>query len=211
MHDLNTWWKGIAGERFWLGTPGLDGNSVVLAAPCGGGRGTASCANALVTHVKPGDAVFHFDEAQQAIVAWSIARGSPQKRRLAWSGGARAPGTSSSESRLLPSWTIGLDNSTLLDTTVPVEQLARTQWELFPALRELEDLVGDPLHYPFAMGSPAETHLLPGYAFKLPAFVVEQVPPLARVAGQMWWSDQTVTSVAQRPMSRMLEVQLQAR
>ena len=70
----------------------------------------------------------------------------------------------------------------MLHAPITAEEIARVQWDLFPALRALEDRVGDPIYYPFAMGSPHETHMLPGRFFKLPALFVESFPALSAAA-----------------------------
>jgi hypothetical protein len=199
MVNVNTWWEGMVGERFWLGIARRDGKSEVLAAPCGFGRSAPGWTRPQITHVKDGDVVFHYDEARQAIVARSIARGRARKRRLDWSGRERGQDPEGAPPRMLPSWTIGLEGSTPLDNVVPLDEIARIQWDLFPALREFEDEVGEPIYYPFAMGSPSDTHLLPGFVFKLPALFVERVPALVRASEQVRWSTAARTRAVHSP------------
>ena len=133
--------------------------------------------------------MFHFDETRQAIVAWSTSRGRVRTRRLVWRDDRLMPVSANGASRTLLSWTIALERPTLLDSPVRLDEIARIQWDLFPALRSLEDAVGEPLYYPFAMGRPTETRLMPGRVFKLPALLVEAVPALARVTANLRWSD----------------------
>ena len=187
MDGINAWWKGIPGERFWLGIAARDDKGEVLAAPCGAGRNTYCSEHRLITHVRDGDAVFHFDDAQQCIVAWSTSRGRVQKTRRIWTWRGEGLAPEEDAPRPLPGWTIGLERPTPLDRVVHLDQIARTQWALVPELRAFEDEVGEPLYYPFAMGSPYGTRLLSGYVFKLPALFVESVPSLAQVAKDMTW------------------------
>ena len=188
MEGINAWWEGVADERFWLGVTSRDGEGEVLSAPCDAGRRTSPSTLPLITHVKDGDVVFHFDEAQPGIVGWSIARGPARKERLAWPELAQDPDLEGPALRLLPRWVTVLESTTSLHAAVPLDQIARVQWDMFPALRALEDAVGVPLHYPFAMGSPSHTHLLAGHVFKLPGLFVGWFPALARVAELMRWS-----------------------
>jgi hypothetical protein len=134
----------------------------------------------LIRHVADGDVVFHFDAVRQAIVARSVVRGRVLRRRLAWSRSARHrdPGQAWTES--LQSWAVGLQESVPLADPVSMAHIARLQYDLFPALRTLEDTVGASLHYPFSLGSPVDTHVLAGHVFKLPALFVDACPMLAR-------------------------------
>jgi hypothetical protein len=187
MEGINNWWEEIPGERFWLGITNRDHKRDVLASPCCNGRHADRRSRPLITQVRDGDVVFHYDEARQAIVAWSTSRGRPRKRPLLWSGPPHDSDFKGDQARLLLSWTIELEGQTRLDDVVPLDEIARIQWDLFPALRVFEDEVGGPLYYPFAMDGPSTTRLLAGYVFKLPAFFVECFPAMARIAGQVTW------------------------
>jgi hypothetical protein len=188
MEGINTWWKEIPGERYWLGVTGSDGKRAVLAAPRGPKHHVPSWTRPLISHVRDGDVVFHYDEAEQAIVAWSTPRGKVRERRLFWSRPELGAEGADVAPRPLDSWAIGLEDETPLDPFVSLARIARTQWDLFPQLRAFEDEVGEPLYYPFAMDSISESRLLPGYVFKLPAMFVGCFPPLADVAARMGWS-----------------------
>ena len=202
MDGINTWWREVRGERFWLGIPDRGGDGEWLAAPCAVERNSPVWRTpSLITHVMDGDVVFHYDETRQAIVAWSTSRGRARRKRMAWSRRTPGPRAERAASHLLPSWVIDLEPSTPLDGAVAADQIARTQWDRFPALRAFEDRVGEPLYYPFTMGSPTGTRLLPGHVFKLPALFVEWFPALARVAEGMRWSTLPRTSVADRAMA----------
>jgi hypothetical protein len=206
MKGINTWWEHIPGERFWLGIPRRERGRDVLAAPRGARRNNPYWSHPLIACVKDGDAVFQYDEASQAIVSWSVSRGRARKKGLVWSGQAEGQDPEWSTPHLLPSWEIELEKSSPLDTVVPLDQIARIQWDLFSALRAFEDKVGQPLYYPFAMGSPSETHLLSGHVFKLPMLFVECFSALARVAEYMRRSAAANGRAAERPRATVLQV-----
>jgi hypothetical protein len=124
----------------------------------------------------------------QAIVAYSTPRGRVRERLLNLATGAPDSGAGSGGPGLAPSLGIDLEPTTALDTRVPIGEIARVQWEIFPELRALEDRVGDPLYYPFAMSGATESFLLPGHVFKLPALFVEHFSALASVRNQFGWS-----------------------
>ncbi len=178
---INAWWEGVPRERFWLDVTGRAGREAILAAPRGEGRQSTAWTHRLITYVKGGDVVFHYDSSQEAIIAWSVAHGRVEKQRLPWPSPSASTGAGSTH-ELLPSWGIPLQRSTTLDVALPLQEIARTQWSFFPSLRALEDEVGYPLYYPFEMGNREATRPLPGYVFKLPAVFVQGFSELANAA-----------------------------
>jgi hypothetical protein len=179
--QVHTWWKSAPGERYWLDVTERNGRDSLLASPRGEGRFARASTHRLLTHVRSGDVVFHFDAPSQAIVAWSICHGRVGKYSLAWPS-SDAGSAETAPWRVRPSWGIELRRPRLLTRIVTLPEIARVQWDLFAALRELEDKVGDPLHYPFEMGRRDETRPLAGYVFKLPRLLVRNLPPLAMAA-----------------------------
>ena len=182
VERVHAWWTSRSDERFWLGFVGGDGRRELLAAPCGEGGRAATAAHRLITHVRPGDTLFHFDPAACAITACSTVAGRARRRRLAWPHGGRCACPPDRALPAVASWAVGLTSTRLLEVPVPAARVAETQWELFPALHALEDSVGGALHYPFSMSGPSETHVLAGWVFKLPALFVMAIPALARAA-----------------------------
>jgi hypothetical protein len=184
-HDenaVNPWWAHVPGERYWLDVTDRQGRDECLATPRGTGRRGESWTTRLITHVRDGDVVFHYDAVQQAIAAWSVSHGRVEKRQVSWA----APGTrANSDIQTVPGWSIGLRDSTRLDEPVTLYDIARVQWDLFPTLRALEDEAGATLHYPFEMGDRHSTRPIAGYVFKLPAVFVQSFPGLARAAGHV--------------------------
>lgn len=181
-HDtmaVNAWWDRLPGERYWLDVTERPSRDECLAAPRGTGISSRSWTRRLITHVRDGDVVFHYDAAQQAIAAWSVSHGRVEKRQLDWA----SPGTPAPLGKLTkPSWSIRLQNFTRLDEPVTHFDIARVQWDLFPTLRSLEDHAGGTLHYPFEMAGRNSTRPLAGYVFKLPAVFVDSFSGLAHAA-----------------------------
>jgi hypothetical protein len=195
MKTVNCWWENFPQERYWLAGQPLDERRDLLEVPDESRKDVASWVSNLVAYLPPRDVIFHFDRSAHAITSWSRAKSPPQRRELGWSfGGDR-------EASRRATWEVKLRDRRMLDAPITVEEIARVQWDLFPALRALEDRVGDPIYYPFALGSPDETHMLPGRFFKLPALFVESFPALsaaasaspaaksgpARAGASSWW------------------------
>lgn len=181
---INAWWERRPGERYWLDVTERDDRGKLLAAPRGEGKWADSWTRRLITHVKDGDVVFHYDASQRGITACSVAKGGVGEREVDWP----LPGRferSGVTSHGLPSWAIRLERSTELADAVPLEEIARIQSSLFPSLCALEEEVGDPLYYPFEMGNPHATHPLSGYVFKLPEVFVKGFPELESAAERL--------------------------
>lgn len=197
MRQIHLWWSKRLVERFWLAVVRNDGQTDVLATPCGSEAGIPTWRRRLILHVKPGDMVFHFDVGQQAIVAWSPARGRVRDCAMTWDVPTPGPAPAHETARTLPTWSMALGTKTALNAIVPLDAIARGQRALFPVLRTLEDEVGEPLYYPFTMSGAAATSLLVGHVFKLPAVFVEQFAPLANAArNQTWFRPPRATSSA---------------
>jgi len=179
MHTVNCWWADRPNERFWLVVARPDEMKDVLVAPEESPNDIASWVSQLPAYMPRRDVVFQYDAEIHAINAWSRARGPASRQESGWSTSGKAQRHGRSRRA---SWLIKMHGWRLLHTPVTIDEIARVQWNLFPALRTLEDQVGDPLYYPFALGHPTETHPLPGKVFKLPAMFVEQFAPLAAVA-----------------------------
>jgi len=186
MNTVNSWWANMPNERFWLVVARLDEMKDVLVIPEEHSSGVAGWVSQLPGYVPRRDVVFQFDPDSHAIAAWSRAKG-PATRQ---DGGRQERNGQAHRA----SWLLKLHGWRLLHTPVKADEIARVQYELFPALRTLEERVGDPLYYPFAMGSPTETHALPGRFFKLPAMFVEQVASLDGVARDTRTTEHDTTS-----------------
>ena len=182
--SINTWWDKRPGERYWLDVTERDDRGNLLAAPRGEGRSADDWRHQLITHIESGDVVFHYDPSQRGITACSVAKGGVRKRELDWPPPGRFERNGVTSHRL-PSWGISLERSTELGANVPLDEIARIQSSLFPSLLALEEEVGDPLYYPFELGSPQATHPLSGYVFKLPEVFVKGFPELASAAERL--------------------------
>jgi hypothetical protein len=179
MDSVNSWWTDLAHERFWLAVSSEHETDDVLMIPAEHRAVPSSWVNDLPAYLAARDVVFHYDPEAQAIMSWSRAKGPGLRKEPGWS----IAGTLDRSHHTRRShWTVKLRGRKPLDAAVPVDEIARVQWDLFPALRVLEEKHGDPLYYPFAMGRPDETHTLPGSLFKLPSLFVDSFTPLASVA-----------------------------
>ncbi len=196
MEHIHRWWEQRQVERFWLGIVRKHHDADVLATPSESDLGIPAWRRRLIMYIKPGDVVFHFDPVQQAIVAWSVSRGRVKDCTMPWAGTTAGAAPAQDATRMLATWSMPLDSRVALDEVVPLDAIARTQRELFPSLRALEDDVGEPLYYPFAIDGSARTKLLAGYVFKLPSVFVEGFDALVTAAGKQAWFTTAGAAVA---------------
>lgn len=201
MDPIHTWWSAMPGERYWLGITRRDAAGEWLVAPRSSGRHARTTGQFLITYVRDGDAVFHFDAVQQAIVAWSVARGRAQKQLAGGFPPAMTEWGEATAPVARPSWMLKLEDTVPLVPAVTMGEIARVQWALFPALRAFEDRVGEPLSYPFTIGNPISTRLLPGYVFKLPEIFVRALPNLAAASRRTGFGPESLPANGAAPIS----------
>ena len=190
MNTVNRWWADMPNERFWLVVARLDEMKDVLVIPEEHSSGVAGWVSQLPAYVPRRDVVFQYDVESQAIAAWSRAKGPATRQDAARPRSGRHEGDDHSRRA---SWLLKLHGWRLLHTPVMAEEIARVQYDLFPELRSLEEEVGDPLYYPFAMGNPAKTHPVPGRFFKLPAVFVERFASLGAVGRETRTAEHVTT------------------
>src|SRR4030095_1382419 len=143
MNTVNSWWVDMPNERFWLVVARLDAMKDVLVIPGEDTHDVTAWVAQPPGYIPRGDVVFQYDPDSNAIVAWSRARGPARRQEPGWSisGGLERNGHSRRAS-----WLIKLHGWRLLQEPVAADEIARVQYDFFPALQSLEEKVGDPLY-----------------------------------------------------------------
>jgi hypothetical protein len=208
MSELHRWWHGRRDESFWLEVtrrPDLGEN---LKAPQTNEQGREFWSYALLKEVREGDVIFHYDGIAQAIVARSRAVGTYWEDELLWA----ARGTSARAANIVPhprlGWYLGLEHFQRLPEVVSLDAIRMSTAAVQSMKNALDQEVGEPLYFPFELGSRRPLRPMQGYLFKLPRAFVEffglAVPaleilpkPLARLGTQYREADE-LAAVAER-------------
>lgn len=177
MNSVHKWWEKRPEECFWLGvTTAAIPNA--LAAPRVDGQRLRCELPSLISHIRAGDVVFHYDKELQAITGRSVAAGAVRRSGSVWSRPPVPWGAPEAPPEWVPSLVLPLGPTITFEPAVTLAEIARAQWTLFPVLRDFEDQVGEPLYYPFAIDGPERAHLQSGHVFKLPRAFVDAIPAL---------------------------------
>lgn len=173
---INRWWVGGADEVFWLEVSARGADlGIDLNAPATDERGERPhWSYALIDEVAEGEVVVHYDRDAHAIVAWSIAVGSPWADTVVW--GAR--GTSARAQNIQPHERPGrrlsLNGPFLLAQPLSLDRIRKMK----PQLERMRVPSG---YFPFELGRFRPPRPLQGYLFKLPAAFVDLFPELSEV------------------------------
>ena len=167
---IRTWWDKKPGEIFWLEVTGRPDIGVNIKAPQANEHGADFWSYSLLKYVRQGDVLFHYNRAQQAIVARSIATGEFWTDNITWAARGAYARETGIQPHIRPGWYVGLEDYKHLKTSLELELIRAFQKEILNLMRELTIEVGSPLYFPFEMGSARPMRPMQGYLFKLPFF-----------------------------------------
>lgn len=175
------WWLGRPGEYYWLESTDRDDIGTDLRAPQRNGENREDWHYSLLKNTVEGDLVFHYDSKQSAITSVSRVAGRWDHREITWA----AHGTSARERGAVPTpvpgYFIPLENHTILDTPVTLEELRQQR----PLLQGIHASIpagkGGSVYFPFEL-SDRPVRPLQGYGFKVPAELVRSFPAMDAAA-----------------------------
>lgn len=177
---INEWWAGDQSERYWLEVTDREslGSNIIAPKYAAGGRETPSYT--LVSHVRPGDVVFHWWKRlgeDPAIVGFSKVVGDAFDSELVWQAHG-SYGRARSGPSIGDAWEAPLSGFEELESPVTLGELRSVE----PALKAIRDrlrgAIKDGVYFPFAFSDKRPLRTAQGYLFKLPAAVVELLPSL---------------------------------
>lgn len=171
------WWSNRPEERFWVEITQRPDIGDDLKAPQADKGGTrAHHAYALISAVKPGDIVFHYNNNEEAVTGVSRVAAAPFKADIVW--GSLADGTTPFNR---PGWRVPLEKFTPVVPHVPVQAFRDKQAALQQlALADVGDS-GLTLHGPFQL-QRVPLRMAQAYLTKMPRSVVELLPGLREAA-----------------------------
>ncbi|QEO15816.1 DUF3883 domain-containing protein [Agromyces intestinalis] len=173
---INNWWESDPAERYWMEVRTEPiGFGEYLLAPQFDGGGNPKWTYTLVSHVQPGDRIFHWDKRGRnapAIVGWSEAVG-PLEVVEKWSWQAR--GTRGRERGVPtegPAWRMPLANYTPLDSPVTRDIINARHAEVVAVLNEVAGGITGRPYAPFYEYNSTDIRAAQGYLTKFPAALV---------------------------------------
>ena len=162
--SIDFWWQADPAENYWIESTNRQDLGVNLLAPVSGQAGQK-----LVAQVRDEDIVLHYYQPMQAIVAFSVARGSVIYSEIRW------PDRKHSE--IQPAYEFSLSNFTELDQPIRLEQIQESFFELKAIRDSLLEKHGTPLYLPFSFRSDDTLRPSQGaYLSKLPIEMLKLLP-----------------------------------
>jgi hypothetical protein len=175
---INEWWIDNPKERYWMEITDRENLGANLIAPTLAKGGKENFSYTLVSHVQPGDVVFHWWSRagrKASIVGYSTVSGDWFDSEITW----EARGLHSAGERTTSAYEVPLTDFTELETEITLEDLRGQE----PKLRKIHDAlklsVGGSLYFPWAFSDKRELRTTQGYLVKMPASVVALLTGLA--------------------------------
>lgn len=175
---MNKWWIHDPSERYWLEITNREDIGTNLLAPQVNDRGEDYWSYALVTEVRPGDLVLHWDKNHgPGIVGYSHVRGEAFASTITWqSRGTYGRQRSASGPEL--AWQAPLGGYRRLKRPVTQARLREIEPRIRSLRERLAGMVEGPLYFPFALSNTRPLRAAQGYLTKLPRALVEELPEL---------------------------------
>lgn len=172
---INTWWSGDRDEVFWLETTGRgDDLGSDLRAPQEDDAGNRQNPGyVLVTYVRDGDIVLHYDLNRGALVGWSLAEGGVWASDAEW-----ASVTGGGEPFVRAHWIHGLKGPFYFGEPIDLADLREVGPAIGAVRAALARAHGGSLYFPFQMYAARWEDLRPGqpYMTKWPAALNAVIP-----------------------------------
>jgi len=150
-----------------------------LRAPKTDSRGQDSWSYSLVTHVRPGDRVFHWYRprgGEPSILGWSTAAGPLQTISMTWQAHGSA-GRSKGAPEVGPGWSMPLAGFTAFPEPVTRTRLNDRRLEVLEVLRRVEFQAQGRSYAPFQHYGGRELRAQQAYLTKFPAALVDLLLP----------------------------------
>jgi hypothetical protein len=151
-------------------------------APQRDATGNRTPGYSLIWQVQPGDVVFHYRLAEQAITAWSRAAGQVTEAPTLWLSHRGATRRRLQAQRAQPGWWLDLDGPFPLEAPLTLTQLRRHAGGIRAVLTRLEAEHPGSLYFPFTFWAGRELRPMQPYLNKLPAELVDLFPALSSAA-----------------------------
>ena len=175
---ITEWWANKPEERYWMEITDRENLGANLIAPTLGDNGREVWHYSLVSHVRPGDVVFHWwtrSGRTASIVGYSTVSGDSFPSRIKWA--TRTP--NGKGPRTGPAFEAPLTGFTELENQITLEDLRAQELALRAIHNDLKSAVVGPLYFPWALSELRPIRTTQGYLVKMPSSVVALFTGLA--------------------------------
>lgn len=175
---INEWWIDNPEERYWMEITDRENLGANLLAPTLGDNDREIWHYSLVSHVQPGDVVFHWwsrSGRTASIVGYSTISGDWFPSRIKWethAGNNRRPRTGAA-------FEAPLTGFTELENEITLEDLRGQEQALKKIHDDLERAVRGSIYFPWAFSDKRPLRTTQGYLVKMPTSVVALLTDLA--------------------------------
>jgi hypothetical protein len=180
---MHRWWDQDPTEIYWLEITNRPDVGNDLHAPSLDDSGAPSPSYQLVTEVKDGEVVFHYEKEAKGITSWSVAEGGFWEAETVW-GTPRSTGRSGApvEPYVRDGLWHGLRGPYPLKAPLGLEELRGAESRLREIHGQLAERYSNPLYLAFQLRSDG-VRASQGYLQKLPAEIVSHFGQLRAVVG----------------------------
>jgi hypothetical protein len=175
---INEWWSDIPEERYWMEITDRESLGANLIAPTLGDDDRAVWHYSLVSHVQPGDVVFHWwsrTGRTASIVGFSTVSGDSFPSRIKWA--THTPNNGGQRTR--PAFEAPLTGFIQLENEITLDDLRGEEQALREIHDELKLVVGGSIYFPWAFSDLRPLRPTQAYLVKMPASVVALLTGLA--------------------------------
>lgn len=192
---VHRWWDQDPEEIYWLEITNRPDVGNDLHAPALDDSGARTPSYQLVSEVKDGEVVFHYEKEARGITSWSVAQGGFWEAETVW-GTPRSTGRSGAPVAPYPRdglWH-GLMGPYALEAPLGLDEIRGAESKLREIHGQLTERYSSPLYLAFQLRSDG-VRASQGYLQKLPAEIVSHFSQLRAVVG----------ATHHRPSSRALK------
>ena len=171
---IREWWDDS--QIYWIEVTDRSDLGANLLAPKVSHSGLPTPSYTLVSHVKPGDVVFHWwkqGSGEPGFVARSVASSPAVDSWIDWQARGTYGRKAGEDTEGREAWLVALEAYEELRDVVTLSDVRDGEEAVRQVRNELQDLHGSPLYFPFAISEKRPIRTAQGYLFKLPAELVD--------------------------------------
>ena len=173
---ISAWWSGSEDQRYWMEATDRDVLGEDLRAPITGNAGLPIWHYELVSHVQPGDVVFHWHATlmgKPALVGWSVATGPLRKELHTWIAHAGAGAGSQETAVPRPNWVMPLGGVHLFEKPIGGDELSAIRESILDLKPDQQAASTSFRYFPFTKYGTDRLRAAQAYATKFPRELVE--------------------------------------